>query len=214
MQEGANWTNQVHSAAMRNGYFLASGGTRLHRQNPVAIRGHDPLAGVQVRFLDGSEAVNDVPARTITRVRYSAQGQPRTHIDSHMNAGVQKGGKPADLPRTRRYIDHARNLEAAIAHEMDEGRCVTVTLDGNWAFTKDDGDDWHWSPEAMFDRLGLVCNYDHPLMPKGGSHGKRGRRIDYIAFQPADFRVTGIEWLEGEDSDHQWPLLRALLAVA
>jgi hypothetical protein len=189
------------------GYDLVTGTTHLLQQNPILLRIQDRLkmTGFEVRQM--CDAVGDSPARMATLVQYDVAGQHRAHLQTHLNAHIQSGGLPTDLPRTKEAIRHMVALEAWVTDLRAQGLRVTVSGDMNWAWTADDTHDWTYSPEAVFARLGMVSQFDAPTSV-GPTLGNR--RIDYFWADPADLTITGQRLVAGEHSDHSWPRIETI----
>lgn len=202
LNEAKHFVEQLKNV---DGYLLVSGGNGAALNNPILVR--DDVAGLKVT---GSSVhkmcnkVNQSPDRWATVVQYTLNGQKRAHIQTHSNAHIELAGKPRDLPRVKEDIRHMQRLEdlVKVLRAADGGTKVTVAGDLNWAWDREDKKDWHWSPEAVFKRLGLTTTFEDKTNPKGGTLGSRD--IDYVAYDEDDLAVTDQKVIGPEHSDHRW----------
>lgn len=173
----------------------------LLANNPVLLRNETiEFESMEARQL--CDAVGTSPARSGVTVKFRAGGHKRAHISTHLNAHIQVGGEPRNLPRVKEAMRHMIRLEAWVRELQAEGYKVTVTGDFNWDWTLEDARDWTYSPEATFARLGFVSQFEHPTWPGGGTLG--GREIDYFLYDPTDLKIVDQRIVVGEHSDHRW----------
>jgi hypothetical protein len=170
--------------------------------NPILVREDIKVTEAHSHVM--CYAVGQSPARSATIVKFEHGGR-RAHICTHLNAHIQKGQVPQDLPRVNEAIRHVVKLERWIRDLRRDGCLVTVSGDFNWSWDAEDKNDWTYSPEAMFARLGMTTSFDLPSNPPGGTLGSRD--IDYVAFYPTDLVVTSQSHIPGEHSDHRWLLV-------
>lgn len=185
------------------GYDAVIPRTKGARQNnPILCRAG--LGLTSFAAYDMCFRVNKSPARAATLVRYNFHGQTRAHIVTHTNAHIENAGRPRSLPRVAQDVIHMRRLARLVRRYQRAGYKVTVAGDFNWAWGRGERG-WYWSPKRVFNRLGLAVQWEDPSAPKGGSLGRR--RIDYIAYDPADLMVLRQGFVKGEHSDHSWPIV-------
>lgn len=204
LNEAANFYTKFRAMSNYN-YF--AGGTPFFRNNPVLVSKASGILVHETEVRKMCETVNISGARSGTAIKYEVNGQKRAHICTHANAHVEgPNDLPYDLPRVKEFIRHMLNLEAWVKELRAGGYVVTVSGDLNWNDDLDQND-WHYSPEKVFERLGMLTQFDHPTWPGGGTLGSR--RIDYFAYSGDDLRITGQRKIPGEHSDHAWSLVEA-----
>lgn len=201
INEGKNFVGLFKKA---KGYQCQAPGQGAALNNPVLVRDDVEVSSTSAHKM--CEKVNQSPDRWATVVEYTLHGVRRAHVATHANAHIEVAGKPRDLPRVKENIRHMQRLEELVKALRADGVKVTVAGDLNWAWDREDKKDWHWSPEAVFKRLGMTTTFEAKSNPKGGTLGSRD--IDYVAYDPDDLSVVGQEVVGPEHSDHRWVSVR------
>lgn len=201
LNEAAGFSTELAALA---GYQWTDAGSRLFRQDPVLVKDSITLDGYEFRKM--CDAVGISAARGASVAKYRRGKKKRAHLSTHTNAHIQLSpNEPQNLPRVKEDIRHVVRMEEWVRELDAEGYEVTVSGDFNWSWSEDDTHDWTYSPEAVFARLGMVTQFDHPTWPGGGTLGSRG--IDYFAYRERDLTITGQSIVKGEHSDHRWILV-------
>lgn len=189
------------------GYTWYGGNTPFLSNNPILVKDG---AGIEVESSEARklcDAVGTSGPRSGVVVKYRVGGKKRAHICTHANAHVEgPNEEPYALPRVKEFIRHMLNLEAWVKELRAEGYAVTVSGDLNWHDDLDQND-WHYSPEKVFERLGMTTQFKHSTWPGSGTLG--GRRIDYFAYEESDLLIVEQSIVLGEHSDHRWSLVGA-----
>jgi hypothetical protein len=187
------------------GFEVATGTTPLTRNNPILVRIQDRIKVTGFETRQMCDPVGISPARAATLVKYTIGGQRRAHLQTHLNAHIEDGGQPRELPRVQQAIRHMIRLQSWVRH-LRQAHRVTVSGDFNWGWTANDRHDWAYSPERVFARLGMRAQFeDSP--PAGGTLGNR--RVDYLFFDPRDLLIVRQGIVAGEHSDHRWVSVKA-----
>lgn len=196
VQEGHRFLHQLRSLS---GYQCFDEPHRSHGCQILVRNGIEVVEHGGERI---SHAVGASPGRHMTWVVYKHRGSLRAHVNTHMNAHVQKDADtPRHIPRVREYIAGAKVVAAKVQELQDQGYAVTVTGDLNWAFSPGRSQ-WWWAPRLVFGRLGLLSQFEaasNPVRPKGDK-----REVEYVLYDPDDLAILSQRLVPGEHSDHPW----------